>query len=312
MSDGDKGLCMPSFCHGSHGFHHSVDSALTVLAKLGVPETRITLRMSGAVGQPLQITGQQPPPGSFLGGDSEITLWVCGLGYWHQLPVAMWDSGGERELGTKEILDVVDDPLQKAHHWIREGARLFSLSPENTGACARWIRLFGVDAEVWPGDSLFPLATLLPSLSRVAGTEKGIALALKLMCGLPLREICTRPCYRGLDPGDRSLLGSGSGKLGIDCILSDRVEDLGQMVFVLGPVTLDTYYQFQRADGERLLRMTLALLAPVTHEYDVSWLVGDSSLAPRLGLSENNAVLGINSYLGWQGGHVQPHLRPAA
>ena len=145
---------MPDFCDASHGFHHTVDSALDVLSELDISPARITIRMAGRGWHPFWVVEQEPAPGEPLGSDASIVLHVSGLGLFHSLPVGMWERGGDAELGTKEILELFDDPVQKAARWMREGDRLFDLRPDHLEACSRWISLFGLNPEDWPPESL--------------------------------------------------------------------------------------------------------------------------------------------------------------
>src|SRR5262249_53464924 len=161
---GSSAPVMPDFAHSSYGFHHTVDSALEVLYALGVPSPRVTLRMAGAGVPSRWVVAQSPGPGAPLAGDARITLSVSGLGFCQNLPVAMWDSGGDQEPGTKEVFELLDDPLQKASHWIRDGAQFLGIAQGNPAASALWISLFGLEPEDWHGAGLYSLALLLPSM----------------------------------------------------------------------------------------------------------------------------------------------------
>ena len=299
MSQQDKGRerTMPDFSHSFYGFRHTVDSALETLAALDVPAERISLRAAGAGMDAGCVMDQSPLAGTLLFEDTLVTLSVAGLGFFHNLPVGMQDSGGELEPGTREAFEPLDDPLAKAHHWVHEGARLFDISPANPAACARWIEVFGLNPNLWPDDQLYPLALLLPSLQAVAGTEPGIRLALDLVLHLPLREIKIFPAYRFVEPGDLSLLGSAFNRLGLDCVVGNCMEDTGRSELVLGPVSLDTFYRFQEPAGMGLLTEVLRLVTPCYSRYSVFWVVADPEKGPRLGIKQENAVLGINSYL---------------
>lgn len=288
---------MPDFLHSFYGFRHTVDSALETLASLGIPAERISLRTAGAGMSSGRVVNQSPPPGTLLLDDMLITLSVAGLGFFQNLPVGMQDSGGELEPGTREALEPLDDPLSKAHHWVYEGARLFDISPANPAACARWIEVFGLNPEWWPDEQLYPLALLLPSLQALAGTERGMRLALDLLLYLPLKGIKRYPAYRVLAQDDLSLLGSSFNRLGIDCVVGDCVEDVSRSQLVLGPVSLDTYYRFQEPSGKHLLDQVLRLVAPCYSQYSIHWVVADPDRGPRLGIKQENSVLGINSYL---------------
>ena len=292
------GGLMPDFSHAFHGFHHTVDSALEVLSARGVSPARITLRMAGRGWPTHWVAEQSPQPGEPLGADVHVVLTVAGLGFFHHLPVGMWEKGGEAEPGTHEILDVLDDPIQKAAHWIRQGARLFDIRPDDPAACSRWIALFGLNADDWPQENWYQLALLLPSLHRLAGREAGLKLALDLLLHLPLREIRKRPFWSYLDGDNLSPLGRRSSRLGVDCLVGDRMEDLSLQTVVLGPVTLSTYNEYQKEEGQRRLDSVLRLVTPCHQSYRVWWHVLHPERQPRLGLEADNARLGINSHLG--------------
>ena len=291
-------LVMPDLASSFHGFHHTVDSALEVLSNMGISAGRITLEMDGPGYPSRWVVAQSPPAGAPLGPGDAIRLRIAGLGYFHHLPVAFWDTGGEAEIGTREIVSVVDDPFQKAAHWLREGARLFDISERNLDACARWISLFGLDPEVWPQELWFRLSLLLPSLQSLAGKEHGIRFALQLLLGLPLEKIRRRPRVRYLAEEDLRLLGEAHSRLGVDFALGDHVEDLAQLVLVIGPVPLETYYRFQQEDQRYLLHATLYLVTTCHQNWSVEWRVADRRRAPRLGVEALNSRLGLNTHLG--------------
>jgi len=289
---------MPCFDSGFFGFHHTVDSALQVLVEMGVSPSRITLRMAGRGYPSRWVVSQDPPPESELAPGVAVTLTIAGLGYFHALPVGMWDKGGEHEPGTQEILEVLDDPLQKAAHWIREGARLFDLQPENFEACSRWISLFGLNPDTWPPETWYNLSLLLPSMQQLAATERGVRLVFQLLLQLPVKEVRYFPAYRCLPEAELSLLGSDLCRLGVDYILGDQLEDLAGVWIVMGPIPLADYYDFQQPEKKRLVTSVLNLCISGRRKYWLSWLVADPAKAPRLGIEIENARLGINSHLG--------------
>jgi hypothetical protein len=289
---------MPDLAQSFYGFHHTLHSALQVLDALSVPSGRITVRMAGAGGPEGLVVQQSPAAGTPLFSDTHITLHVSGLGFSHTLPVAMWQRGTDEGPGTMDILELLDDPLQKCLHWIGEGARLFAISPDDPAACSRWISLFGLSPEQWPADCLYSVALILPSLHRLAGTEAGIRLALDLVLHLPLKELRPKRGYRYMRKDEHTALGAGYNRLSVDCVLGDRCEDAGAVELMLGPVDLETYYEFSGPDGSALLERTLRLVMPCYGERTVSWIVADPSRFPALGIAERNSLLGVNSYLG--------------
>jgi hypothetical protein len=294
----DNRPVMPSLAAGFFGFRHTMSSALEVLAALGVPASRITIRMAG-LGYPSRwIVEQDPPAGTALDGSAMVSLSVAGPGYFHALPVGMWDRGGDRELGTKEVVELVDDPLQKATHWMREGARLFELRSDNLAACGRWISLFGLNPDDWPIDTWYNLSLLLPSIQELAATRHGIPLIFQLLLQLPVKEITYFPSVCRLESEQWSLVGDRACRLGVDFIVGDRVEDFAGLQLVIGPVTLPQYYEYQTGERRALLSRVLDLSVSCHRRCRVTWSVLDASRAPRLGCETENARLGINSHLG--------------
>jgi hypothetical protein len=289
---------MPDLCQGTHGFHHTLDSALDVLARLGISSSRITIRMAGPGWPDYWVVAQSPVPGSALTSDLAVSLSIAGPSFFRSLPAGMWDTGGEREPGTQEIVELFDDPLQKAAHWIRQGARLFDVSHDNLPACGRWLELFGVNPEEWPSEKWYALALLLPNLHRIAGKESGIRLALRALLDLPLLEISRTPAFSYVAGDDLSRLGAKASRLGRDCILGDRLEDLECLTLVIGPVPLATFNTFQREREVREIDSVLALCAPCFQRYRVTWMVNYPNRNPRLGMEEDNARLGVNSRMG--------------
>jgi predicted component of type VI protein secretion system len=87
-------------------------------------------------------------------------------------------------------------------------------------------------------------------------------------------------------------------RLGVDCIVGNEAEDLAGIWLLVGPVSLDTYYSYQRSEKKRLITSVLGLCTSCQRRCWISWLVGDRNKAPRLGLEQENARLGINSHLG--------------
>jgi len=289
---------MPEFASATHAFHHTVDSALSTLSALNISPPRITLRMDG-LGYPTHwIVNQSPAAGAPLSPDMSISLTVAGTGIFHALPVGMWDKGSDAEIGTQEIVELLDDPFQKLAHWFREGARLFDVRADNPAACSRWISLFGLNPEDWPAEMWYKLSLLLPNVQALAGKEYGLRFALQLLFDLPLLGIWKSPRYRYLADADLSLLGASFNTLGFDLIVGDHVDDLSTLELVLGHVSLGTYHAFQQDEHRRLLGSALALLMPVYQAHTVSWVLLDPAKQPRLGYDEHNALLGLNSYLG--------------
>jgi hypothetical protein len=289
---------MPDLTQSFFGFHHTLDSALALLCDLKIPLGRVTVSMEGKGYPSRWIVEQTPPAGTELDEGTTIELVVAGLGYFHALPVGMWDKGSEAEAGTQEIVELLDDPLQKAANWIREGARLFDIGPDNPAACARWISLFGMSPGSWPQETWYNLALLLPHLQSLAGTERGVRFALNLLLGLPVKEIRRSPSFRSIAEADFSRLGRHDTRLSVDLIVGDRKEELAKLTLVVGPVPLETYFEFRKEEKRKLFDSVLALVATCYQKHTIAWEVEDRSRAPSLSRAKQNGLLGINSHLG--------------
>ncbi len=306
---------MPALVGGTSAHLHSVDSALISLAAIQVPQSRIQLRRAGRSGLASgTVVRQSPAAGTPITGNTIVQLDIAGLGFTHALPVGMWDSGGEAAAGTREILEGFDDPLEKLKHWFHEGAPLFRIAPDDLPACERWLALFGVRAADWPRGLWFRLASLMARMPQLSCSQDGCAFVLDVLLGLPVRSFSYLPAETDIPAALLSGLGAKSSRLGVDMILSDRMEDLAVLKVELGPVALPTYERFKESEaGAALLARTLALVMPCSTPYEIAWSVADESRLPRLGMAEENARLGINTHLGKALGETtQRELDPAS
>jgi Type VI secretion, TssG len=295
-----SGAVMPDVSWPRYGFSHTVDSALASLARVGIAPERITIRRAGRGWQKDRIVQQSPAAGSPLTDDVAVELTVEGDGLFPRLPTGMRDlrPDPEREPGIHELAALVDDPIDKAANFVRQGGWYFDVRPDNAPGCGRWIRLFGIDPVEWPRERWYPLAVLLPRLHDLAGREAGLRLALKIFLGLDVAAIGRRARRTRLSPEALSRFGERASRLGIDLIVGDGLADEAALDITLGPVSLPIYRQHHTEEGRQRLRQVLRLLLPYHLEYAIRWLVGDAERAPRLGIGEENALLGINAHFG--------------
>jgi hypothetical protein len=292
---------MPDFARGTSGFTHTVDSALHVLDVLGIIDSRITLRMAGPGRPPLEVVRQSPVPGTLLTPSVTVTLWISGFGLFEALPLPMRESGGEAEMGTREISRLFDDPIQKEARWLRAGVPFFEIGPDKHAACRRWLALFGLESSAWPEDLLYPLALLAPTLVRAAAREAGIKLAFLTLLGLPVYGFRYSAAHRLLAQQEQSRLGMKASRVGRDFVVGDRQVDIDSVTIQLGPVSLDTYTRFQSEYGRQLIQMTKDLCMSIYQSYSIAWLIEDASEAPRLGIAAKNSRIGLNFHLGHLG-----------
>jgi hypothetical protein len=295
-----SGAVMPDVSWPRYGFYHTVDSALVGLARAGIAPERITIRRAGRGWQKDRVVQQSPSAGSPLTDDVAVELTVEGDGLFSRLPTGMRELGPdpEREPGIHELAALFDDPIEKVASYVRQGGLYFDVRPDNALGCAHWILLFGIDPADWPRESWYPLAVLLPRLQGLAGREAGLLLALKILLDLDVGATPWRVRRTRLSPEALSRFGERGSHLGIDLIVGDGLEDEAALHITLGPVSLPVYRQYQTHDGAQRLRKVLHLLLPYHLEYAILWIVGDTERAPRLGIGEENGLLGINTHFG--------------
>jgi predicted component of type VI protein secretion system len=121
-----------------------------------------------------------------------------------------------------------------------------------------------------------------------------------------LETIRRKPRVRYLAEEDLSLLGEAHSRLGVDYALGDHIEDLAQLVLVIGPVPLETYYKFQEEEHKYLLQAVLFLVTTCHQRWTVEWTVEDRRRSPRLGVEALNSRLGLNTWLGAAPGGANP------
>jgi hypothetical protein len=289
---------MPDFVGGTAAFTHTIDSAVHALEALDIAESRLTLRMAGPGRSIFQVVRQSPAPGVLLTPSVPIALWISGFGVFDALPLPMRESGGEVEMGTRELCSLFDDPLQKQAHLARVGTPLFQIGPDKLAACRRWLALFGIEPNEWPEELLYQLSLLVPTLASSAGREAGIRLAFLLLTGLPVSGFHRCRNYRVLPREEHSSLGSRACRLGRDFIAGDRQLDTDSITIRLGPVALETYLKFQSEPSRTMIQMISRLCVSAFQNYAIVWQVGDLDEAPRLGIASRNSRLGLNFHLG--------------
>jgi hypothetical protein len=295
-----SGAVMPDVSRPQYGFYHTVDSALASLTRAGIAPERITIRRAGRGWQKDRVVQQSPSAGSPLTDDVAVELTVQGDGLFARLPTGMRELGPdpEREPGIYELTALVDDPIDKVASYVRQGGLYFDVQPDNGLGCARWIQLFGIDPAEWQRESWYPLAVLLPRLQDLAGREVGLRLALKVFLDLDVAAIHWWARRTRLSAEALSRFSERASRLGIDLIVGDGLEDEAALDITLGPVPLPIYLQHHTEEGRQRIRQVLHLLLPYHLEYAIRWLVGDTDRVPRLGIGEENALLGINTHFG--------------
>jgi hypothetical protein len=294
----EKAGVIPDLIHPRHGFYHTVDSALLTLLRAGIGTDRITIRKAGRGWDRSRVIDQHPPAGTPLTQEMMVELSVEGDSMFYHLPVGMHEASSDGEIGTREMVTLFDDAIEKASVYMRLGGLFFDVRPSNPGGCARWIRLFGIEPEDWPKERWYRLAILLPCLRYLTGRESGLRLSMRMLLDLEIASITWRPRRTLMDASDRSLLGAHASRLGVDLIVGDGIDDEALMEITLCAETLEKFRRHQTDEGQKRIDQVMRLVAPYHWVYRFKWLIGDVDRAPRLGVEIDNAVLGLNSHLG--------------
>lgn len=296
-------LLMPQLAHSHHGFHHTLASALETLNRTSVPASRIRVRLAGLAWPNGWVARQTPAAGEPI-GPAGVILDVGGLGCYHRLPLGMRWLDAESQAGTRGYLAPFDDLLASARHWRDEGPLLFNISPGDTLACRRWLELLGLHAEDWPPENWFALALLAASLHRMAGTESGLRLGLRLLLGVELESVVYQPASLELPAAEVTCLGKRYSRLGVDAIVGAKYPFPKLCRLCLRLRDLQEYAHFQAEEARSRRDSVMQLLLPFHLQYEFRFRLGDPAAMPQLGAPERNSALGINSYMGreaWKG-----------
>ena len=279
------GPVMPDFIRPRRGARHTLDTALRSLRHLGFDDARVVVESAGPGWSPGTVVRQSPPPGQLLGPRTRVILGVAGVGALESLPYAMRDVD-DSAFGVDPLMALFDNPVLKLLHHLRGGGEFYALRANDPVTARRWIEsVFQVDPTPWPEERWPAIARLLPALHRVAGrADAGLALALRVVFGLPVSGVRLTRGVVPLDPGARLALATAGARLGVDTVLGDGVVDTVRLEVALGPVPLAVYLA-QSAEATRAERDALyALVLPssLAAAVDERWTVGDPDDPPRL------------------------------
>jgi hypothetical protein len=298
--DSSAPALMPDLATPRRGVRHTIDTALQALGRMGIDIDRVVIRRAGAGWKPGMVVGQEPAPGVEVGDQTRVVLKVAGTGSLESLPFPLREDS-DSEMRVDELFALFDSPLGKLGHAVRMGGGFLDLRPDDPSTALKWIEgIFRIPARSWPKRRWYAVARLLPALHRVAGRADAVPLGLRLVFGLPVRQVKS---VVGLVPTHderRTRLGVRNGRLGIDASVGPGVRALTGLAITIGPVTLDQYRE-HTTPSERAQRDALYRLLLPAHVQDAvveRWHVGDRAIGARLGDLWNPAALGVNSYLG--------------
>jgi hypothetical protein len=310
---------MPDLVRPRRGARHTVDTALRALRAAGVDDARVVVESAGAGWAPNAVVRQQPAPGVPLTPHARVVLAVSGVGALEALPYALRDVD-ESAFGVDPLLALLDNPVHKLRHHLRGGGEFFALRAGDPVSARRWIEhVFQLDPTPWARERWPALARLLPALHRLAGRHEGLALALRLVFGLPLAAVGLERRVVRAAPRGSLALGAMAARLGVDALLGEGRAEVARLALTLGPLSLPDYYEHTRAGlaAERRALYALVVPAALAGGVEERWVVGDPDTPARLGgvpPRASGAPLGIplGTALGTALGAARPATQPAA
>lgn len=294
---------MPALSEPHSHFHHTLSSAIESLLAIGVSVGRIRVRRRGREAPGFWVIAQSPAPGEPIEGVREFLLDVAELGCFHRLPFGYRCFDDPARFGTADILAMFDDVFAHSRHMRDEASRLFDISPRRPAACARWLRLFGLEPEDWPEDKWFPVAVMAASLHTIAGTGAGLRWGLANLMRMELLSIRFGSDSTVLDAAEQTRLGQRFSRVGIDTIAGGKFLHPRRCVLRVRLRSVADYRDSCSEAGRRRTDSVMRLLLPLHLNYELDRVVGDPSLGCRLagepGPSRSpDAVLKITAYLG--------------
>lgn len=287
---------MPDFKQPTRCTRHDLGSALASLAALGFSPDDVAIEMAGKGWASGHVVDQDPQAGDEIGPGSHLRITVAGEGALHSLPFAL-RVVDLKCMGVEAVLAPVDAPIQRLHHHIRCGGRFFSLDVREPRTAVRWLEMvFQVGARDWSAPRRHHVVRLLSRLDELAGSTRGIVVAMRLLFDLPVSSLQTVEATIPVSRHDQWSLGRANSALGISTLLGVGRREIAGLDVQFGPVSLEQYRMFNRA-GERAERQAaydLLLPAQFTNTVSERWTVGDPLAGVRL---TQDVVLGVNTYL---------------
>lgn len=312
MSSGKTHPRMPDFVNPTRAFHHTLGSAIESLERLGVSRDRLTLEWAGAGEAFDRIVAQDPAKGAPIAERDRVTLRVSGTGSFESHPhflrrrsvvnMESYLGGGgpeESHFAIDRLLAVLDNPLIKLRHHVREGARYLRLSDGTGSVARRWIEdLFQLRADDWTDELWYSLARVLPELHRRAGTFRALDLGMQRLFRLPISQWEVRRGVVPFGPLRRISLGEVGSRLGVDTALGAGLPAPVSLDVVIGPVPLDVYLEQTKPEWELRRRELYRLVLPARLYPSVNerWSVGDPT-EPMVLAEDERPRLGVNSRL---------------
>lgn len=289
---------MPDFCQPRRGVRHTVRSALRSLRVIGIQSHQVRIERVGGGWPRRTVVEQQPVAGTALTRTTRVVLRISAPSPVDALPYAMRDASDDA-FSADRLMALLDAPVARVDAFVAEAGDFLELRTDLPETAWRWIRdIFQLE----PGEVSAPfasaLARFLPALHRVAGTEAGVEIGLRVLFDLPLRALRLETGEAPLRDGREVRLGTSNGRLGIDAVIGTGVRIRGTAVVAIGPVTLAEYLAHEgptpRTRRDLLYRLVMPTGVLAVRE---QWDVVPSSGGPIIGEPATPLRLGVNSRL---------------
>ncbi len=288
---------MPDFCQPRRGVRQTMQAALRSLQAMGVDADQIQIQRIGGGWPHKAVVEQKPAPGTPITPKTAVVLKISAPSAIDALPFAMRESI-EGAMGTDRLMPILDGPIARLEAFVNDAGGFLDLRPDVETTGWRWIReIFQLEPGDLPSALVYGLARFLPALHRVAGTERGVALGLQSLFGLPLLQLHLKPTLVPLPADRQTRLGTFNGRLGVDAVIGDGVTVHAKAIVVIGPVTLAEYLAHDNTARQRDRQYLYRLVLPsvVLHPIEESWYVLPPASGLVLGAAEAPVRLGLNS-----------------
>jgi len=273
-------------------------AALRSLRALGVDGNRVAIERIGGGWPANAVVSQSPAPATPLRSTTRVVLRISAPAAVDALPYPMRNES-ETALGTDRLMALLDSPIARLNAFVAEAGGFLELRPDVVESGWRWIReVFQLEPGDLPADFVYALARFLPALPRVAGTERGLALGLQALFGLPLQRVQFSDGLAPMAIEHQTRLGVHNGRLGIDAVIGDGMTQRAHASVIIGPISLATHslHDTSLRRAHRQLLYHLVMPCSMLHVSE-AWHVDADPGGARAGVPDQPLRLGLNSRL---------------
>lgn len=289
---------MPDFSRPTRGTRQTVAAALRSLRAVGVEGNRVRIERIGGGWPANTVVTQEPAPGTALRPNTPVVLRISAPALINAVPFAMRDHRASA-IGVDRLMALLDAPIARLHAYVAEAGGFLELRHDVPETGWRWVSdLFQHAPGELPAELVHALAKFMPALAHVAGTERGVAMGLHVLFGLPLGSLVLQPGVAPMADDRQTRLGVSNGRLGFDAVIGTGVTMRTHAVVTIGPVSLTTFLREDVPTRQRYRQVLYRLVMPSgVREVTERWDVAPPTGGARVGVGDEPARLGLNARL---------------